>query len=164
MVTVSIFTLRDVIRQIKVDYKIPHNGTSHTSPKTDKDLRDLRQYLSDERIQSYHPDRDNNKWATPARDLFIPGAAYGSTARAFKTFCRDMRNARNEGVSEGPDVLVASNDSVEEDVVADLDYGGDSGITIEDLAMDDEELPVGMDFADFVTLGEEMIEELSRYD
>jgi hypothetical protein len=162
MVTVSIFTLRDVIRQIKVDYKIPHNGTSHTSPKTEKDIQDLRQYLSDERIQSYHPDRDNNKWATPARDLFVPGAAYGSTARAFRTFCRDTRNARNEGVSEGPNI--ENDDSVEEDTVANFDYGCNSGITIEDLAMDDEELPVGMDFADFVSLGEEMIEELSQYD
>jgi hypothetical protein len=162
MVTVSIFTLRDVIRQIKVDYKIPHNGTSHTSPKTDKDIQDLRQYLQDERIQSYHPDRDNNKWATPVRDLFVSGAAYGSTARAFKTFCPDTRSARNEGVSEGPNMSI--NDSIEEDPVADFDYGGESGITIEDLAMDDEELPVGVDFAEFVSLGEEMIEELSRYD
>jgi hypothetical protein len=161
MVTVSIFTLRDVIRQIKADYKIPHNGTSHTSPKTEQDVQDLCQYLRDENIQSYCPERVNNKWTTPARDLFVTGAAYGSTARAFKTFCHDTRMATNEGISEGRDML---NDGPDEEVgVANFDYGGDAGISIEDLAMDEEELPVGIDLAEFVTVGEEMIEELSRY-
>lgn len=89
MVTVSIFTLRDVIRQVQQSYKIPFNSTSHTSPATDEDVKDIRDYLHDNKLQSYMPDREHNNQATPAHDLLAEGAAYANTACAFKNFCRD---------------------------------------------------------------------------
>jgi hypothetical protein len=45
MISVSIFALRDVIRRVQLEYKIPHNSKSHSNPSTAKDIRAIRDYL-----------------------------------------------------------------------------------------------------------------------
>ena len=46
----------------------------------------------------------------------------------------------------------------------DINLGTDPDLEVDDLAMDEEEFPVGTDFADFVAMTREVINELSRYD
>lgn len=162
MVTVSIFALRDVIRRVQLDYKIPYNGTSHTSPSVNEDIKAVRNYLETHSLQSYTPKREGNEFATVARDLLSAGAAYASTSGAFNNFRRDTRNAVNHGTSNGMDSL-ASNDVESEDEF-DCDLGADQGLDVDDLALDEEEFPVGTDLADFVAMTREVIDELSRYD
>ena len=165
MVTVSIFTLRDVIRQVQVSYKIPFNSTTHTSPSTNEDVSDIRDYLERQTLQSYTPNRKGNEWATSARDLLSAGAAYANTAGAFNNFRRDTRQAVNHGTMHGNTISIPSGDAdmiVEDD--ADIDLGGDMGLDLDDLAMDEEEFPVGTEVADFVAMTREVIGELARYD
>ena len=57
MVSVSIFALRDVIRKVQKEYMTPFNSKSHTSPSTAKDLQTLCDYLKNQQIQSYFPNR-----------------------------------------------------------------------------------------------------------
>lgn len=163
MVTVSIFTLRDVICQVQQSYKIPFNSTSHTSPATDEDVKDIRDYLHDNKLQSYMPDREHNNQATPARDLLAEGAAYANTARAFKNFRRDTRKAMNLGTAHG-ETQTPSSVNPDADLEANYDLGEDMNISLDDLAMDEEEFPMGTDIADFVAMSQEVIDELSRYD
>jgi hypothetical protein len=171
MITVSIFTLRDVIRQVQLDYKIPHNGTSHTSPSTTDDINDLREYLKQHKLQTYTPHRDNNAAAVPTRDLMSSGAEYANTARAFKTFRNDMRNAKHSNSrgskASGPiDSLVTSGASVndpdvDESEPANPDLGGDIDIEVDDLIMDEEEFPPCTDVADFIAMARDVIDELA---
>jgi hypothetical protein len=167
MITVSIFTLRDVIRQVQVDYKIPHNGISHTSPSTTDDINELREYLKQHKLQTYTPNRDNNTAAVPTRDLMISGAEYANTARAFKTFRNDMRNAKhtNRGprTSERTHPLVNPEASPDDEDAepANPDLGGDIDIEVDDLVMDEEEFPPCTDVADFVAMARDVIDELA---
>lgn len=163
MVTVSIFILRDVIRKVQESYKIPFNSTSHNSPATDEDVKDLRDYLRTHKLQTHMPDRDHNDKATPARDLLAEGAAYANTARAFKNFRRDTRKATNFGTEHGETLSTGHVDTNSREHV-DHDLGGDVDIDVDDLAMDEEEFPVGTDIADFVAMSQEFVTELSRYD
>jgi hypothetical protein len=165
MVTVSIFTLRDVIRQVQVSYKIPYNSTTHTSPSTNDDVRDIRDYLEKQTLQSYTPNRKGNEWASPARDLLSAGAAYANTAGAFNNFRRDTRQAVNHGTLHGNTIGTPSDDAdtiIEDD--ADIDLGGDMDLDVDDLAMDEEEFPVGIEVADFVAMTHEVVSELAHYD
>lgn len=173
MITVSIFTLRDVIRQVQVDYKIPHNGISHTSPSTAEDINDILEYLKQHKLQSYTPRRDNNTAAVPTRDLMSSGAEYANTARAFKTFRKDMRNAKysNSNAARGRRVSVPTNVSVtadathneaEEDEPANPDLGGEVDVGLDDLVMDEEEFPPCTDVADFVAMARDVIDELAQ--
>jgi hypothetical protein len=165
MITVSIFTLRDVIRQVQVSYQIPYNGTTHTSPATNEDVADIRNYLKEQTLQSYTPGRKGNEWATPARDLLSAGAAYANTAGAFNNFRRDTRNAVNHGTMHGnANVTPSDNVNRPEQDDADIDLGADMDLDVDDLAMDDEEFPAGTDIADFVSMAREVIDELSPYD
>jgi hypothetical protein len=86
MVTVSIFTLRDVIRRVQDSYQIPFNSSAHTSPAADEDVADIRNYLQEQTLQSYTPNCKENERATPARDLLSAGAAYANMAGAFNNF------------------------------------------------------------------------------
>ena len=86
MVTISIFTLRDIICCVQVQYKTPHNSNSHTSPSTADNLKDLREYLETQKLQSFHPEREHNQYAIPAQDLMALGAAYANKSGAFKNF------------------------------------------------------------------------------
>lgn len=165
MITVSIFTLRDVIRQVQIDYKIPHNGISHTSPSTTEDINHLRDYLKQQTLQTYSPNRDNNSTALPTRDLLGSGAEYANTARAFKTFRNDTRNAKHSrnhthrGANNTPvtsDPTLDDNDNEP----ANPDLGGDIDVELDDLVMDEEEFPPCTDVADFVAMARDVIEEL----
>jgi len=124
MVTVSIFTLRDVIRRMQVQFKIPHNGNSHTSPSTEKDIQDIRTYLENQALQSYHPKRENNEWADVSRDLMESGAAYANTARAFRNFKCNTQKATNNGVPEGAPAAIAADSDLDADAGVDHGLGG----------------------------------------
>lgn len=167
MVTVSIFSLREVIRRVQTSYKIPHNSSSHTSPDTYEDIRDLLEYLLAHTIQTYTPNRPGNKFATAFRDLLSTGAAYANTSGAFNNFRRETRVAVNHGIPEGPPSDEPSPDSgsTTEDA-ADFDLGGDVDITMDDLSTDKEEFGISgeTDLAEFVAMSQEFIDELSRYD
>jgi hypothetical protein len=168
MITVSIFTLRDVIRQVQIDYKIPHNGISHTSPSTTEDINDLREYLKQQGLQTYNPNRENNCAAVPTRDLMGSGAEYANTARAFKTFRNDTRNAKHSRSHDhhgsrapGPtNMPVTSDPSYDDDEPANPDLGGDIDLELDDLVMDEEEFPPCTDVAEFVAMARDVIEEL----
>ncbi|TDL13616.1 hypothetical protein BD410DRAFT_735116, partial [Rickenella mellea] len=86
MVSVCVFYLRDVMQKLQLEYKIPHNGISHTTPSTTKDIAAIRKYLSEHAIQTYNPTRTGNEHATPVRDLMESGGAYTWTASAFRNF------------------------------------------------------------------------------
>ena len=161
MVTVSIFTLWDVIRRVQVQYKTPHNSNSHTSPSTADDLKDLREYLETQKLQSFHPEREHNKYAIPARDLMALGAAYANKSGAFKNFRRDTRKAVNKGVPEGgPAADMPESEDEDENLYHDL--GVNVEIGMDDLAMDEEEFPFGTDPEQFIAMTQEVIDELSK--
>jgi len=164
MVTVSIFTLRDVIRRVQDSYQIPYNSSTHTSPAADEDITNIRNYLQEQTLQSYTPDRKENKWATPSRDLLSAGAAYANTAGAFNNFRCDTRNAVNHGTPHGNSTDMPDNASSIVEDSADIDLGADPGLDVDDLAMDEEEFPAGTDIADFVAMAREAIDELFQYD
>jgi hypothetical protein len=112
----------------------------------------------------YTPNHKENKWATPARDLLSTGAAYANTAGAFNNIRRDTRNAVNHGTPHGNSINMPPNASsaVEDD--ADIDLGADQDLDVDDLAIDEEEFPVGTDIADLVAMTREVVDELNQYD
>jgi hypothetical protein len=164
MISVSIFALRDVIRQMQLAYKVPYNGKSHTSPSAAADIQDIRTYLETMKLQTYHPERENNKYATAVRDLMEVGAAYADTARAYKLFRADTRKATNSGTPNGIDGLSTQLIDMAVDDEADNDLGADLDLDMGDLAMDEEEFPPGTDITDVIHMAEEFIEELSHLD
>ncbi|KAJ7877264.1 hypothetical protein B0H14DRAFT_3859029 [Mycena olivaceomarginata] len=154
MISVSIFALRDVIRRVQLEYKIPHNSKSHSNPSTAKDIRAIRDYLELQKLQSVYPERADNDLALTARDLMETGAAYANTARAFKTFRPDNRKATNLGTAHGS----ACPAEVDDDEFADPDnYGQDLDLDLGDLVLDEEEFPAGIDPSDFVAMATEAI-------
>jgi hypothetical protein len=154
MISVSIFALRDVIRRVQLEYKIPHNSKSHSNPSTAKDIRAIRDYLELHKLQSVYPERADNDLALTARDLMETGAAYANTARAFKTFRPDNRKATNLGTAHGS----ACPAEVDDDEFADPDnYGQDLDLDLGDLVLDEEEFPAGIDPSDFVAMATEAI-------
>lgn len=161
MVTVSIFTLRDVIRRMQTEYKTPHNNNTHTSPSTAVDLKDLREHLETQKLQTHYPEREHNKYAIPSRDLMALGAAYANKSSAFKNFRLDTRKAVNKGISQGADAA-NSPESEDEDNNVYHDLGDDTDIGQDDLAMDEEEFPFGTDPKHFVAMTQEVIDELSK--
>jgi hypothetical protein len=50
------------------------------------------------------------------------------------------------------------------DEEADIDLGADTDLNVDDLAMDEEEFPVGTEIADFVSMTREFVRELSHYE
>ena len=154
MVSVSIFALRDVIRQVQTNFKTPHNGQSHTSPAIDADIALIRAYLKEQSIQTYTPQRRHNEMTLPARDLMATGATYATTSKAYCNFYLDNRKAHYRKTQHpiptepfaGPDEDIDEQD----DSFPTFDYGEDIGIDMMDLAMDIEEFPEGMDPSEFV--------------
>ncbi|KAJ7465508.1 hypothetical protein FB451DRAFT_1178990 [Mycena latifolia] len=143
MISVSIFALRDVIRRVQLDYKIPFNGKSHTNPS---------------KIQSFWPERDNNDCPVPARDLMEIGAAYANAARAFKTFRADTRKASNSGTKNGVPLSEGHNEDLEEEEGTNYDnYGEDLELDLGDLGLDSEEFPTGIVPSDFVAMAKEAL-------
>ena len=86
MVTVSIFTLRDIIWWVQGQYKIPANSNNHTRPSTAKDLKDLCDYLELQKLQTFLPECQHNKYAKEAQDLMAEGTMYANKANTFWNF------------------------------------------------------------------------------
>ena len=160
MVTVSIFTLRDVIRRVQGQYNTPANSNHHTSPSTAEDLKDVCDYLEQHELQTFVPQRQHNKYAKEARDLMAEGAAYANKANAFRNFQRDSRKATNKGAAEAAPNSDAESEDNNEYANPDIDGGAD--IDMDDLAMDEEEFPLGTDPSRFVAMAQEVIDELSK--
>jgi hypothetical protein len=158
VVSVSIFALRDVIRQVQINFKTPYNGKSHTSPAIDADISVIRAYLEEQKIQMYTPHRQNNEMTVLARDLMAAGAVYATTSKAYRKFYSDNRKAqyqtRKQPISSEQQVEQFSQPGEDIDEVSPspsaFDYGEDVGIDMMDLAMDVEEFPEGMDPSEFV--------------
>lgn len=75
----------------------------------------------------------------------------------FKNFRPNTCQAKNHGISEeAPDVESEDEDGIDHDI------GGNLELTLDDLAMDEEEFPLGTDPSHFVTMTQEVIEELSK--
>ncbi|KAJ7869595.1 hypothetical protein B0H14DRAFT_3579250 [Mycena olivaceomarginata] len=162
MISVSIFALRDVIRRVQLDYKIPHNGKSHTNPSKIEDIRVVRDYLELHKLQSVCPERADNDLVVPARDLRETGAAYANTARAFKMFRPDTRKAANLGTANGS---ARADEEVDDEEVANPDnYGQDIDLDLGDLALDEEEFPAGIEPSDFVAMATEAIMAMEQLD
>jgi hypothetical protein len=157
MISVSIFALRDVIRGVQLDSKIPFNGKSHTNPSTATDVQRIRDHLETNKIQMFWPERENNDCAVPVRDLMKAEAAYANTARAFETFRADTRKPSNLGTKHGGTAASAESDGVEEEGANFDNYGEDLELDLWDLALASEEFPAGIDPTDFVAMAREAL-------
>ncbi|KAJ3830989.1 hypothetical protein F5878DRAFT_648043, partial [Lentinula raphanica] len=113
------------------EFKIVDFSTKHTVPDMTSDIAILAKALEDEKIQSYVVDRPANDTKTPVRDLFEEGSKYPNEKGAFKTFRKDTRVAENLGSA---DIEMGSLE-----VGTEEDYE----ITMEDLAVDEEEQAYG---------------------
>jgi hypothetical protein len=149
---------------MQLAYKVPYNGKSHTSPSVEADIQDICAYLKSMKLQTYQPERENNKYATAVRNLMEVGAAYANTARAYKSFRADARKATNSGTPNGTDCPSTQPADMVVDDEADNDLGADLDLDIGDLAMDREEFPPGTDITDMIHIAEELIEELAHLD
>jgi len=155
MVSVSIFALRDVIRQVQLNFQTPYNGKSHTSPSINADIAIVTAYLEEQQIQTYTPTRLNNEFATPVRDLMAEGAAYANTANPFRNFRQDTRKARyvNTCTPAATEPTPTPADTVDDECDSDGgDFGDDMELDLGDLALDEEEFPPDIDPEDFVEL------------
>lgn len=167
MVSVSIFALRDVIRKVQKEYMTPFNSKSHTSPSTAKDLQTLCDYLKNQQIQSYFPNRENNSDSIEARDLIQTGAAYANKPTAFRNFKHVKYNLKNLGIPDNTtesvlDVeLEVGPDAVNEDI--DIDLGSDSRTELDDLLLDEDEYPLQSDLGNYIATVEDVIDEFDRY-
>ncbi|KAJ6614984.1 hypothetical protein B0H10DRAFT_1950240 [Mycena sp. CBHHK59/15] len=145
MVTVVIFNLRDVMHNVQTQFKIPHHGVSHTSPKIDTDLANLQGWLEKHCLQSYVKDRPGKDNILRARDLMVTGAAYASTPSAFKNFRAETRNV----VFKKQASADADSDEDEEDAgEPETDLLGYAEVEPDDLMQDDEE---------FVSMADELM-------
>ncbi|KAJ7220850.1 hypothetical protein GGX14DRAFT_676232, partial [Mycena pura] len=111
MITVVIFNLRDVMRNVQTQFKIPHHGLSHTSPDAAQDIAKLQEWLELNKLQTYVKERDGKDKILRVRDLMVAGAAYANTPGAFKNFRRETRMVSYKKVS----LETAESDSDEED-------------------------------------------------
>ncbi|KAJ7211655.1 hypothetical protein GGX14DRAFT_362584, partial [Mycena pura] len=91
MITVVIFNLRDVMRNVQTQFKIPHHGISHTSPNAAVDIARLEGWLESNKLQTYVKERPGKDSILRVRDLMVAGAAYANTPGAFKNFRRETR-------------------------------------------------------------------------
>ena len=155
MVSISIFALRDVIRQVQINFKTPFNGKSHTSPAIDADISVIQAYLEEQEIQTYTPQRRNNEMTVPSRDLMAAGATYATTSKAYRNFYSDNRKAHYRTSQQPIPTEHVHEDIDEEDLSPSaFDYGEDIVIDMMDLAMDVEEFPEGIvpsEFVNFIT-------------
>ena len=122
LVTVSIFTLRDIIHRVQGQYKTPTNSNHHTSPSTAEDLKDICDYLEQHKLQTFVPQWQHNKYAREARDLMAEGAAYANKANVFRNFQQDLRKATNKGAAEA--APHSDTESEDDDEYANPDIGG----------------------------------------
>lgn len=168
MISISIFALRDIIRKVQSEYQTPFNSISHTSPSAETDVKTLRDYLECQKLQTYFPERENNQHATEARDLMAVGAEYANKPGAFKNFIYTQYKMTNNGLSEAaPTVKNIGEDDpmlVDEEEVADFDLGSNPALEVDDLVLDDDEYPLGIDINNYIVRTREIIEELSHFE
>jgi len=162
MISVSIFALRDVIRQVQSNFKTPYNGKTHTSPSTAAEISLVRDYLQTHKLQEYMPNRENNSWASPVRDLMETGATYANTASAFRNFTKTKQRAYYKEQRLQPpstiDPSIESDEDEEED--EDPDLGGPVNIDLYDLSADTDEFPEGCDPSEMVDIIEKMVDSM----
>ncbi|KAJ7739115.1 hypothetical protein B0H14DRAFT_3515886 [Mycena olivaceomarginata] len=91
MMIVVIFNLRDVMRNVQTQFKIPHHGISHSSPNAAEDIAKLQGWLESNNLQTYVKERPGHDTILRVRDLMVAGAAYANTPGAFKNFRRETR-------------------------------------------------------------------------
>lgn len=165
MVSVCIFALRDVIRKMQKEFVTPFNSISHTSPSTETDIKTIRNYLETQRLQTYHPERENNSSATESRDLIEAGSEYANTPSAFRNFTHTGYSYHNHGVPEAAPSLETNDDEDMGDDGNDYcELDGDEAVDFEDLLLDEEEFPLGSDVGDYLAMVHEVIDELGRYE
>ncbi|KAJ7075015.1 hypothetical protein B0H15DRAFT_792379 [Mycena belliarum] len=141
MVTVIIFNLRDVMRNVQSQFKIPHHGISHTSPQTTIDIERLKGWIEANNLQTYMKDRAGKDHILRARDLMVASAAYASTPSAFKNFRREIRKVSYK--TEAAVDNQSEEEEVEEECDEEVDAFRDAPMEQDDLMHDDEEF-IGM--------------------
>lgn len=135
--------LRHVLKRVGRQYEVPYNRTSHSSPDTQEDMKNLRDYLRTHSIQTYTRGREFNDDTPEARDFIAKGGAYNNTPKAFSTFTRDTCKASYKAQSSLADVESES-DGEDNGTVPDPfhdaieAYNGE--LTLEDL--EDEDLDI----------------------
>ncbi|KLO10804.1 hypothetical protein SCHPADRAFT_832004 [Schizopora paradoxa] len=172
MVTLCIWALRDVLRNVQSQFKVRHNGTSHTSPGTDNEIAKLRAYLEEGEIQRFWPARPHNDRVTPARDLIAQGASFFNTSAAAKQYRRDIRRAtfKKSSTSTQTDNPANPQDSQvnheEMDTEKSEDQSGDTDdelwaqmeeLTPEELAYDCDEYTDAAEFNALIDLAREIL-------
>ncbi|KAE9393457.1 hypothetical protein BT96DRAFT_959055 [Gymnopus androsaceus JB14] len=115
MITVCIYELRNAMRTVQKNFEISSFGTQHTIPDMTKEVMYLVQALKDNRIQSYVENRETNQYIDPKRDLLEDGS-------------------KNLGQVEA-----TVGDSAEAQEESEATERDDYEITLEDLAVDNEE-------------------------
>ncbi|KDR67870.1 hypothetical protein GALMADRAFT_105505 [Galerina marginata CBS 339.88] len=165
MVSVCIFSLRDVIRKMQNEFVTPFNSTSHTSPSMQVDIQVVRDYLEALRLQVYYPERENNSSATEGRDLMQTGSGYANTPSAFRNFTHTKYSYENHGVPEAAPLAPQpeTNDDNEE-AEEDYEIDGRNAVDFEDLLLDEDEFPMGSDVGDYLAMVHEVIDELRHYE
>ena len=106
-----------------------------------------------------------NKYAIPACDLMALGAAYANKSGAFKKFQSDTWKAVNKGVPKGAlgaDKPELDDDHKDKGENLYHDLGANAEIGMDDLAMDEEEFPLGTNPKLFVAMTQEVIDELLK--
>ena len=106
------------------EFVTPFNSISHTSPPAETDIKILCDYLEAQRLQTYHPERENNSSATEARDLIQGGSDYANTPSAYRNFTYTKYDYKNEGLPEAaPSLPPAETDLEVNEVVASIYHG-----------------------------------------
>lgn len=153
------------MKRVQADFKIPHNGKSHTSPSTGDEIQKLRRYLEDNKIQTFCLDREGEECTKSVRDLFIEGLKYAHTASAFKNFWPVLSKAAYHSSSnttqpehEGADGDTDAEDC--EDPCDDLDEGLET-VTMDDILADEEEFPPDMDLEEAISTMQNLARVLS---
>ncbi|KAJ7486375.1 hypothetical protein B0H11DRAFT_2410753 [Mycena galericulata] len=144
MITVVIFNLRDVMRNVQTQFKIPHHGVSHTSPNATEDIGKLQGWLESNNLQTYVKERPGKDQILRVRDLMVSGAAYANTPGAFKNFRRETRKVSYKKTTPA---TVESESDEEEDVQLETEMQLDD-VEQDDLMHDDE---------DFTDMADELV-------
>ncbi|KAJ6610952.1 hypothetical protein B0H10DRAFT_2165950 [Mycena sp. CBHHK59/15] len=136
MITVVIFNLRDVMRNVQTQFKIPHHGISHTSPNAAEDISKLQGWLESNTLQTYVKERPGKDKILRVRDLMVTGAAYANTPGAFKNFRRETRKV---SYKQTLSVSAESESDEEDEAVQDETERELDEVDQDDLLHDDEE-------------------------
>ncbi|KLO10215.1 hypothetical protein SCHPADRAFT_999732 [Schizopora paradoxa] len=184
MITLCIWALREVLRNVRLQYKARYNGKSHTSPDTQAEIAKLTQFLEAEKIQTFWPARPRNAQSVPVRDLIALGAAYFNSKSSFKQYHNeDINPPRKASYKKSSNVRSAPTATQETEGAPNLrtdeDDGSDSDgiskdnddseeemwermreLTAEELAMDTDEYVDSEDLQTLMELSQSIIDHL----